>query len=288
MPARLTLSSGPVRLSLHDPADGYYQGTRFDRAGVFESLSLGGTELCGQWFERYDPFLHDAVCGPAEEFGPVGFDAAAPGDAFLKPGVGMLRRPDPAPYDRFRLYEITDPGEREVFREENAIVFRHRLDGQYAYEKQILLTGDRCFEIRHSLQGVVPLETEVYNHNFFTFGRFEVGPEREMDFPFDPEGTWRAAYDSVAVVGRGLRFSRTLSPGESVYMGDLHDASGGSVYGMTVRERGVAEVCITGDAPLTRTVFWSNHRVACLEPYNRISITPRGTFHWRIRYELKG
>ena len=62
------IASEKLKMVLHRPSDGFYQGTRFDRSGVFDSLQFDGVELCGRWFSRYDPFMHDAVCGPAEEF----------------------------------------------------------------------------------------------------------------------------------------------------------------------------------------------------------------------------
>ena len=60
-----------MTLELHHPLDGYYQGTRFDRSGVFKSLVFKGVEMCGEWFQKYSPTMHDAVLGPAEEFSPV-------------------------------------------------------------------------------------------------------------------------------------------------------------------------------------------------------------------------
>ena len=290
----MELSTDSLQLKLHRPGDGFYEGTRFDRGGVFASLLFRGVEMAGAWFSAYSPTMHDAVQGPAEEFSVIGFDGAAPGETFLKIGVGLLRRPDDAPYDRFRLYEIVDPGRWEVVSAADRIRFRHVLEGWYAYEKEIILTGDSSFEIRHALQGFVPLEGEVYNHNFFTFGKMAVGPSRQMDFPFRPAGDWRAVYDSVGFTDSGVRFSRPLAEGESVYTGNLH-ASGrdGMPYDLTIREtaadlssRACRGICvhITGDVPVTHTVLWANHRIACLEPYNAFRTAPGSPCRWTVRY----
>ncbi|MBR4826470.1 MAG: hypothetical protein IKZ91_01130, partial [Bacteroidales bacterium] len=121
------------------------------------------------------------------------------------------------------------------------------------------------------------------NHNFWTFGRFEVGPGRLIDFPFRPEGTWRAEYDSVGFTGGGVRFSRTLQPGESVYCGNIHkEGTSGMPYSMSVSD-GPVSVLIRGNVPVTHTVLWSNHRIACLEPYNDFA-TP---FSWEIEYRFE-
>ena len=114
-----------MKLELHHPLDGYYQGTRFDRSGVFKSLEFNGIDLCAPWFAKYSPTMHDAVCGPAEEFSfiPVG-------SCRLKPGVGLLA-PDSEPYDRFRLYGIQDPGRWTVESSGESTVFRHFLEPYY-------------------------------------------------------------------------------------------------------------------------------------------------------------
>lgn len=283
----IALSSNSLRISLHEPLDGFYKGTRFDRGGVFDSILWSGTEMAGDWYPHYDPFMHDAVKGPAEEFSPV-FPAMSGMDRrelFLKPGVGLLLK-DKTIYDRFRLYEVIEPGEWTVENDENHVLFRHTIKGIYEYEKVIALTGDDSFEIRHCLSSEVPLEGEVYNHNFFTMGKLEVGPSRELDFPFCPVGEWRTEYDCVGFIHSGIRFSRGLKEGETVYAGNIHAAlTDGMPYQMTLRE-GPLSVSIKGNVPVTRTVLWSSHRVACLEPYNRFNAAPGKPFSWKIDYKF--
>lgn len=278
-----SILNGSLAIGLHDPADGFYMGTRFDRGGVFDSVEYEGVQMCGRWFSRYDPYMHDAVCGPSEEFTPVGFDQACPGETFIKVGVGLLRRPDSAPYDRFRLYEVVDPGRWEVSSAPGSVVFEHRLDNVYVYRKEIVMHGSGCFQIRHTFEAADPaLSGQVYNHNFWTFGRFEVGPRRLLDFPFEPDGNWRQEYDSVRLAPAGIRFSRVLGEGESVYMGDLHrKGADGMPYSILLSDSDIA-VDIKGDVPVLHTVFWANHRVACPEPYN--AFYPGCT--WTVTYRI--
>lgn len=276
------LENGRLHLTVHDPSDGFYQGTRFDHGGVLDSLLYGEQEMCGRWFERYHPCLHDAVCGPAEEFTPVGYGEGA---CFLKIGVGLLRADD-APYDRFKLYAVEDPGEWTVRQQGTSISLVHRLSGCYEYSKTLLLGGNGSFEIRHLLKAFRPLEGQVYNHNFFTLGKMEVGPRRQLDFPFHPAGKWRDLYDSVAFCEGGIRFSRSLEAGETVYCGDIHEAGKeGMPYSLSLSE-GKTVVRISGDVPVTHTVFWANHRVACLEPYNHFSASDGCPFSWNLRYHF--
>ena len=278
-----SIRKGRLVITLHEPLDGFYRGTRFDRGGVFDSLEFNGLQMCGRWFDRYDPYAHDAVCGPSEEFSPIGYDLAPAGGTFIKPGVGLLRKSDSAPYDRFHLYEVADPGIWTVRQNDDSVLFEHVLEGVYIYRKEIALLGEDSFRISHVLESCgEPLLGDVYNHNFWTFGRMEVGPSRKVDFPFAPDGHWRAEYGSVALSASGVRFSRILGEGESVYMGDIHSkGEEGMPYRISLSE-GKLGVDIKGDVPVLRTVFWANHRVACPEPYNAFHTPCR----WTITYKL--
>jgi hypothetical protein len=62
------ISNGIVKAKIYlpDATRGYYRGVRFDWAGVVPSLTYQGHEFFGKWFDKYDPFLHDAIMGPVE------------------------------------------------------------------------------------------------------------------------------------------------------------------------------------------------------------------------------
>ena len=269
------IGRGDLRLRLFAPGT-FYRGTRFDWSGVFDTVEYRGTDLAGRWFERYDPLMHDAVCGPAEEYTPVGYRE---GETFLKIGVGRLQA-DGNPYDRFKLYPVVDAGKRSMKASPDTVLFRHEMP-EYAYEKTISV----AFLIRHHLEASTLLEGEMYNHNFFTFGRFRVDQDRHLDFPFQPGGHWRAGYDSVGLTGSGLRFSRALEKGESVFMGDLQAAGGSTPYDLTLSDRqtGIG-IRIRGDRAVTHAVFWANHRIACPEPYVAFRALPGNPFDLEISY----
>lgn len=293
----ITISNDTLKITLHAPdgEKGYYRGTRFDWAGVFRSIEYKGCNYTDEWFESYSPVMHDAVCGPAEEFSPIGLQDARVGDPFLKIGVGMLEKME-GPYDRFKLHNIIDPGRRTLEIKDDSVVFGHILDSDsgYAYEyfKEITLVGKDAFSITHSLRntGRKPFKGDVYNHNFFTLGLLVTGESRQLDFPFKPEGDWRAEYSEVGFTGSGIRFTRTLQKGESVFTGNLHESGkglAGSPNAFRLYEeqtgRGVCAACAE---PMTKAVFWSNHRIACIEPYIDFCIDPGQTFSFSMEYQL--
>src|SRR5258708_7725643 len=167
------ISNGPIRATIYlpDAKNGFYRGTRFDWSGVVYSLRYQGHEFYGPWFSKTDPKVHDfvhegsdiiagpcsATTGPADEFGPLGWDAAKPGGSFVKIGVGALRKPEDSKYDAFRLYEIADAGKWTVQRSKDSVVFTQDLADSssgygYHYRKAVRLTaGKPEMVLEHSL-----------------------------------------------------------------------------------------------------------------------------------------
>src|SRR6266404_1665144 len=110
------ISGGSIRAKLYlpDAEKGYYRATRFDWSGQIASLEFQGHNYFGQWFDRYDPKLHDAILGPVEEFLTngmgLGYADVKTGESFVKIGVGAVRKPEERAFRQFNTYEITDPG----------------------------------------------------------------------------------------------------------------------------------------------------------------------------------
>lgn len=280
----ITISRGGLQVQLCQPGE-YYQGTRFDHSGVFRRIEKDGYVYADEWFSHADPFRHDRVCGPSEEFVTVDFDGVAPGELFCKVGVGLLRRPDDTPYDWFRLYEVAKPGEWTVVERAHEVRYCHALEGWYRYEKTVRLTGPANMEIAHRLQWMAPkpIKGFHYNHHFFTFGGTPVGPSRMISFPFQPIGHWRDSYDNVALQERGIAFSDPIVKTPSVYMGDLHNADGPTPCDFVIGE-GEHRVHVQGDRSVRHMVFWANLQVACLEPYMPIELGAGEEMSWTLHY----
>lgn len=276
-----------------DAANGYYRSTRFDWSGVVRDLRCRGHRYVAPWQTRHDPLRHDGLTGPVDEFTPVGYERARPGEEFLKIGIGTLRRFSEDPYDRFRLHEIVNPGIRETITARDRVEFRHRLlsdEYGYDYRKTLRLTPEPGLRIEYALKNLGPaiLSGYVYNHNFFTLDRMTTGPETEIRFPFRPSGTWREAYDCVELTRDGIRFNRELRRGEVVFMGDLHSPDPATRrYEFSIRNlRTGAGIRTSGSGELSHMVFWAHANVACLEPYTSFQVFPGETGVWQINYEL--
>ena len=294
-PPQATLTNGLVRavVYLPDQQRGYYQGTRFDWSGAFKSLTYGGHRYVDQWFETYDPKTHDAINGPAEEFTPLGYDEAGPGDAFVKIGVGVLRKPDGKAYSFARYYAVADYGKWTVNTHPDRVDFRHELTGAagygYRYAKTVRLSEGKpelVLEHRLTNTGRKAIETSVYNHNFFVIDKQPTGPQMAVRFPFAVQGEGRGFADIVHAQDSSLVYSRELEKKEYVYSAGLRG------FGPTARDYDIriengktgAGVRITADQPLEKLVFWACATTSCPEPYLRLRVAPGGTVTWTITY----
>jgi hypothetical protein len=286
-----------VKLYLPDAQRGYYRGTRFDWSGVIPSLEYQGHQYFGQWFERYDPKLHDAIMGPVEEFrtndAGLGYDSAKPGETFIRIGVGVVRKPDEAKYQTFKTYEIVDTGKWKVRKGSDWVEFTQHLKDQtgyaYTYKKMVRLTKDKPeLTIEHSLKntGTKPIETTQYNHNFFVIDKQTTGPDMAIVFPFEPKPS--ADLKGMAhVAAKDLVYDQTLEKGQSVFTEMTGFGPTSSDYDLKIENRKAgAGVRIRGDQPLAKVVFWSIRTVACPEPYIQLRADPKQETKWKYTYDF--
>ncbi len=293
-----TLSNGRIRATilLPDAQSGYYRGTRFDWSGTIAALTHNGHEYFGQWFERYDPKIHDAIMGPVEEFltgsdSALGYAEAKPGETFVRIGIGTVRKPQEAAYQRFATYEIVDPGKRTVNQNGTAIEFIHELKDatgySYAYRKKLTLNGDTLV-LEHQLKntGTKPIETMVYDHNFFTLDHETTSPDVAVRFAFAPRAA-RSLNDLAAVTDHEIRFLKPFDNGQTVFTEVEGFGAKPSDYDFRIENHKTgAGVRITGDRPLTKVYFWSAWKTVCPEPYIDVSAAPGKESSWRITYRF--
>jgi hypothetical protein len=296
-PPEVTLSNGLIESTLYlpDQQNGYYQGTRFDWAGAFKRLDYKGHSYVEQWFETYNPKTHDAINGPAEEFTALGFTEAKPGDTFIKIGVGVLRKPDDKPYFFGTNYEVVDAGKWTVKTHKNYVDFSHELMDatgySYRYTKTVRLSKSKpelVLEHRLKNTGQKPIETSVYNHNFFIIDHQPTGPTVNIQFPFAVQGEGKGFGNTIRAEGNRLVYSRQLEKKEQVYS-DRLQGFGPSASDYDIRLENLktgAGLRATSDQPLEKLVFWACATTSCPEPYIHLKATPGQEISWTIRYEF--
>ncbi|MGV3559241.1 hypothetical protein [Larkinella arboricola] len=291
------ISNGILRATLYlpDSVNGYYQGVRFDGSGVIASLDYKGHSYFGPWFEKYDPKLHDAISGPVEEFTPIGYEEARPGDEFLKIGVGSLRKAKDQPYRFAAPYTLVNPGKWTVKSNRNAVTFTHALTDaagySYLYQKTVkLLKGKPVLVLEHSLKntGQKAIATTVYDHNFFVMDNQPTGPDVSVTFPFPLQVKPTRGMGTLADIQENrFVYLQELPKGESThcYLTGFGDSAKDYDFRVENRKTG-AGVRVVGDKPIVQLAFWSIPTTVCPEPYIQVKAEPGQTFRWTISYEF--
>jgi hypothetical protein len=292
-----------ARITLPDPAKGFYRGTRFDQAGVITSLKLNGREFYGPWFDRTAPEVLDyaydatgavvagpdsATSGPVEEFAPLDF---APNSRFVKIGVGLLAQPDDKPYDHYRHYQIIDCGKRQTRSTKTSVTFTQALENAgtgYVYEKTLrLVPGKPQLIIEHRLKntGTRPISTSVYDHNFLRLVQGDAGIQ--VTFPFPVTAATPPAVDLMRIQGNTLTYLRPMAFKERISFPITGFGPTAADYDIRILDtKSQAGVTITGDQPLTKINIFSIDKVQAVEPYIAIELSPGAEKHWTYTYSF--
>jgi hypothetical protein len=312
-PPAAELRSGPLRAKVYlpDAKNGFYRGTRFDWSGMIETVEYGGHTFYGRWFQGTDPAVRDfeyrgpdivagpntAATGPAEEFHTnnkgLGFDAAKPGETFVKIGVGALRRPDEQDYDRFRLYEIVNPGKWSNHIARDSAEFIQELNDpgsrySYEYRKSVRLLGSSAeMHIAHTFRntGKKTISSRVYNHNFLVIDGQAPGPDLTISVPFEirsqrPPDPARAEFR-----GKQIVYRKTLEGRDRVTTPMDGFGADASEYDVrVVNTKSGAGVRVTADRPLVNLMLWSIRAVMSVEPFTEFSVKPGETYSWTLKY----
>jgi hypothetical protein len=311
----VTISNGLIDATIAVPeaTTGFYRGTRFDWSGMITKLCHGGQQFYGPWFDRISPTVRDftydgdalvvstasAATGPVEEFDaiedPLGFDAAKPGNSFVKIGIGALRRPDAAEYDHYRAYDIVDHGQwrwRKIG--QRSLIMSQELADHgsgyaYRYIKRInLVAGAPRMIISHSLtnQGRLAIHSSVYDHNFLTLDNHPTQAGLSLEFPFALQAEVPATNATIA--GNRLTLARAPGVHESIAIAirgyGAHAADNRIVMTSANKQ---AAVTMTSDKPLEKLELWSIQRVAAIEPFIRLDAAAGRTVQWRYRYDYR-
>jgi len=293
------ISNAAIRAKLYlpDAQEGYYRATRFDWSGQIASLEYRGHNYFGQWFERYDPNLHDAILGPVEEFltkgTGLGYNDVKTGESFVKIGVGAVRKPEEQAFHQFSTYEITDAGIWTVHKFPDRVEFTQELRDTagyaYLYKKTVRLTaGKPQLVLEHTLKntGSKIIETSVYEHNFYVIDGKPAGPDFTVKVPF----ALRATNDLKGFAearGNTFTYLKELEKGQSVFTQLEGHGDTAKDYDIRVENAAAhAGVRQTSDRPLAKLMFWSIRSTVCPEAYIDMRIEPGKEFTWRISYDF--
>ena len=303
------ISNGIVSAKVYLPGEnGFYRGTRFDRAGVVAHATYKGTDYGQYWFSSTSPAVHDfswhrgqvtvstasGAAGPSEEFTAIGFDEAGKDGKFLKIGVGILKR-DTDTYDFVHTYPVLNEGKRGYSATKTSVRLTQDLSDKetgygYSYVKTVkLVPGKAQMVIEHVLKntGTKDLDTSVYCHNFLS-----LSPGNEnvaLTAPFTLVAGKPLAADAAQVSDKTLKYLRAVKEGESVTSPFTGFGNKVSDYDFKVvnTKTGFGQR-IRADQPLARINFWSIRTTFSWEPYIAIALKPGETARWTYTYDYFG
>lgn len=275
----------------------YYRGQRFDWAGQIYSLTFKNHSYFGEWFYvEYDPYCHDAICGPTDEFTQIGYENASAGGEFLKIGVGILQKNENVPYSFRDSFVIVDAGKWDVSVSKNAITYKQTLNSKiasYIYTKTIeLVEGSPVMKIKYSLKntGNTKIDTMVYNHNFFRLDNELTNPSISLQFAFEPkkiEAKLRLAEKISNLVKNKISFTRGFTMSDMVLYRNIDGENKIENNDFKLENsRTGAAVRITGDRPLLKATFWACQKTYCIEPFVKIDVPAGEEFTWSNSYEF--
>jgi len=308
-PPLAKISNGKISATVYlpDPVNGFYRGTRFDWSGVVRSLDANGHSYYGPWFNRRSDSVRDFIyegedivagpcsstMGPADEFRPLGYDAAKPGGTFVKIGVGSLKRTDEKAYDAWRLYSIASHGKWSVKRKSDSIEFLQILRDEasgygYEYRKTLrLVKGKTEMELTHSLKniGKNPIETQVYNHNFLLIDGKGPQAGTTLVLPFAVTAGRQPNPELAAIEGNKIVYKKTLTGKDVVFFPITGFGDTASDHEIRVENSALkAGMSIRGDKPLTSVNLWSIRSNVSIEPFIAVSVAPGKEFQWTSSY----
>lgn len=309
-PPEAAISNAQIQAKLYlpDVKDGYYRGTRFDWSGVVYSLRYQGHDYYGPWYQKRRDNVRDfiyeggeivagpcsAITGPVEEYAPLGYDDAQPGGSFVKIGIGVLRKPDAAPYDHYRMYEVADGGKWTVHRAKDRIEFVQQVnspDGYgYVYTKTLRLENNKPeMVLEHRLRntGKRPIVTDGYNHNFLVLDHQPPGPGYSITFPFEIKTNRPPNAALAKVEGERIAYVKKLEGKDTVATPIEGFSDTPKDYDFDVESTGAgAGIRVQSDRAMSKAALWSIRSVVAVEPYVALSIQPGQEFTWTFNYDF--
>jgi hypothetical protein len=219
---------------------------------------------------------------------PLGFDDANAGGAFIKIGVGVLRKTD-GDYNRFFPYEVLNSGKWTVKKHKDSVEFTQVLSApdlgySYIYRKVVrLVNGRPQMVIERSLKntGAKKIKSQVYSHNFVVLDHQPPGPDFAIKVPYQIQTLRPPKKDLVQVTGNEVVYKKQLSGQDEavVLMQGFGDSAKDSEIVIENKKVG-AGLKISGDRPLIRELLWSIRSVLAVEPYVAIDVQPGADFTW--------
>ncbi|HEV7300677.1 MAG TPA: hypothetical protein VGN72_15030 [Tepidisphaeraceae bacterium] len=286
----IEISSDRLRVEIARPASLGKQ-IRFDRTSFVRQVTLDGQQT----------FCADEDAGGSNgaglccEFGistALGYREAGDGGAFVKPGVGILRRADDRPYafDEDYPYELFEFVVERLSDSAVELAALPRACNGYA------LKLTRRFSVRENVldvtttmrnEGTRPIAIAEYNHNFVAFNGRPIDGHVRLRTPW-VTGAAETGKASLAIEPGVAQLTRTPSSRFHVTFGrdtaidsdaqswQLEDAQSG----LSIQEQ--------TSLPWSKLCLYGTRKVICPEAFVQIDVLPGKQLMWSRTFTMLG
>lgn len=297
----IVLQSERLAVTMAAPGSGY-RGTRFDWTGFITQVTLAtapGREHTFCVMESYVPGQGTGGVGLCNEFGiemAIGYDDARPGELFPKLGIGLLTRPDAAPYDFLRPYPIAALFPVQVETGATQATFTVAPLDCRGYAARLVKTvavAENALTIAYTLENVgqQPLVTREYCHNFMGIDGYPIGPDYVLRTPYPitlapPAERMGRLTDALEIIGGELHCR--VTPQHPFYC-RLQGFSHTDVaqWELTHKPSGITMREYDDFAPV-QVAVWGTVHVISAEVFVGIDLLPGAAQHWTRRYTFDG
>jgi hypothetical protein len=157
----------------------------------------------------------------------------------------------------------------------------------YRYTKTVALSpGKTQMTLTHRLEstGAKPIDTEMYNHNFFVLDGQPSGPDVEVRVPFKLEA-FNVRGDAIQVGSDRLNYLKPIETANRMQLKGFSASSADFDIRVENRKTG-AGVRVTSDRALSDMVFWTSPRTTCPEAYIHVHAERGRPMEWKTTYDF--
>jgi len=291
--ANLLLDADDLSLEIAPPgASDVHRATRFSPAAHLLQARYRDRSYL---FRRGSPMEFDI----GERTLPPGFDGCAPGDAFVKIGVGLLERDSDAAYSFSHVYPVRLRPETTLTADRSRARFVQRLepgDTPIGYELSVdvRLEGNKA-TLEYALEnlGAEAFETEQYLHNFACLDGAPLSPDYTVAVGYDCTvcdsiGS-RLAEPATALVrsidSRTFGFDAATSEERAKVFFRPLEAEGRQRWSIE-NAATTTRMTIEADRPPLVSALYVTHEQISLEMNVAVTVGPGTTARWTRRYEF--
>ncbi|MAX25725.1 MAG: hypothetical protein CMJ19_14600 [Phycisphaeraceae bacterium] len=253
-------------------------GQRFDRSAAVTAITFNGHQMVNQ-------------LGLPDEYGQlgvgvIGFDDAASGETFIKPGVGVMVKPGSDAYRSSNRYDFVLTLEVTVEKLADQLVVKQVSPDVRGYAFVLIKTYEvdtksNTLVITYQLSNVGKraFELEHYNHNFLTLDNKPFGQQYHITLgkpiPSLPHSWMHMAGNRLVIEG---------DPGAVgfVQVNEPFTATQADLKMMTAD--GKLGIELTGDMPAYRFAHFFTAKSYSPERFTRVSLAPDEQVSWQARY----